>query len=209
MCITVCMDVIHFIASMLRGLSQAQTALVVQLTIWNIYFLDESLKAHLTPHTSWLWDSVGLFHPSISAGYLFFWKSPSASAVTYFAFQNEMDHLSVKLVLRYTCSTIGDFKNQPFFSLRKWMADASRPAEQTLCSAALWKKNKADACASKRDFFPSGPPALVTLLPISSAPVRRTYKGLETMQVNLVCLSPPACQERLSDDMWGDHKAFR
>lgn len=38
------------------------------------------------------------------------------------------------------------------------------------------------------------------LLQISSAPVRRTCKCLGTMQVTLVCLCPPACQDKLSDD---------
>lgn len=128
-----------------------------------------------------------MVHSSLSSGYLLCWKSPSACTFNYFSFQNEMDHLSVELVLRYTYGTIRDLKNQPFFSLRKRTADAFRAAEQTLCSPPPWKENKADSCAFKTDFFQGVYQHLCSCCQILSATRRRTCKGLEKMQVNLVC----------------------
>lgn len=61
-----------------------------------------------------------------------------------------------------------------------------------LCAMTPLERKQSRCLCYQEWFFPRGLPALMILLPISSAPVRGTCKGLEAMQVNLVCLSPPA-----------------
>lgn len=65
------------------------------------------------------------------------------------------------------------------------------------------KKTKQMSMLARLIFFQGVFQSLWSCCQISSAPTRRTCKDLETLQVNLVCLSPPACQEKLSDDTWG------
>lgn len=119
-------------------------------------------------------------------------ESPPTCTVTCFAFQNEMDHLRVNMVLRYAYSTIRNLKISLSSASERGRLMPPKTAEQALrWRTPLERKQNRRACASKTViFFLWGLPATGTAANLSLLLWGQHEKGLELLKVNLILLFP-------------------